>query len=456
MKRLLLMLALITAATFSAVDLVNMPENSWVQIPNTHLSSVAPSGWSADVIDPWGGAALDTKRNRLIVWGGGHNDYFGNELYAYEIDNERWVRLTNPTSNYATCSDNNSDGTPVSRHTYNGLAYIAHADRFFGIGGALACPPGMCGNANKTWTFDFATSTWQSRNPTGTLPGTCCGDLCAYDPATKKVFFGDAGAWSCGSSKYGLYSYDFTGNVWTKVTSDMFKGSMTVDTKRHVLLNLGRTSAYTNDYVTAFDLNLATPTRQIWTTTGADAYIQTSPVAVVYDPVADRYASWSGGPVWLLDPVSKAWSSKSATGAPPNNVLGVTNGVFGRWQYVPKVNAYIAVVGTGLNVYFYKLTPGLGAATEVTGSPKSTLLEIQAMPNPFRSITEISVTGSSALENLSVLDVQGKVVRDLTRDVNLGNKRTVRFDAKGLPAGLYILKAQSGDRSVVKRILVTR
>jgi hypothetical protein len=34
----------------------------------------------------WGGGAHDTKRDRLIVWGGGHGDYGGNELYAFDVN----------------------------------------------------------------------------------------------------------------------------------------------------------------------------------------------------------------------------------------------------------------------------------------------------------------------------------------------------------------------------------
>src|SRR5262245_61968361 len=60
----------------------------WYDIPNTHLRSVCPpdnfngSGYSFrtncnNVLDAWNSAVLDTLRNRLIIWGGGHNDYAG-------------------------------------------------------------------------------------------------------------------------------------------------------------------------------------------------------------------------------------------------------------------------------------------------------------------------------------------------------------------------------------------
>jgi hypothetical protein len=35
----------------------------------------------------WSGAAADTKRNRLIIMGGGHSAYAGNEVYSLDLVN---------------------------------------------------------------------------------------------------------------------------------------------------------------------------------------------------------------------------------------------------------------------------------------------------------------------------------------------------------------------------------
>src|SRR5687767_9547569 len=83
-----------------------MPANTWLSIPNSKMMSVAPTNgqfagtWGnvgpRAVIGAWGGAALDTERNRLVLWGGGHNDYHGNELYAFDVLTLKWQRLTDP------------------------------------------------------------------------------------------------------------------------------------------------------------------------------------------------------------------------------------------------------------------------------------------------------------------------------------------------------------------------
>ena len=59
----------------------NAPANTWIQVPASALMTVAPKHdqfpktWGicgpASVVMAWCGAALDTKRDRLVIWGGG-------------------------------------------------------------------------------------------------------------------------------------------------------------------------------------------------------------------------------------------------------------------------------------------------------------------------------------------------------------------------------------------------
>src|SRR5262249_16811852 len=75
----------------------------------------------------------------LIVWGGGHSDYAGNEVYAFNLATLSWTEVTNPSSTAG--GDNNgvlSDGTPVSRHTYDGMTFISGTNQMFETSGADA------------------------------------------------------------------------------------------------------------------------------------------------------------------------------------------------------------------------------------------------------------------------------------------------------------------------------
>ena len=108
----------------------------WFEVPNSQIASVPPGG---NVIAPWSGGAFDTKRNQLIVWGGGHGDYAGNEIYAFSLDTLQWTRLTEPSSikDVKGCEPMMPDGQPTSRHTYNGLDYIESEDKIIAAGGFI-------------------------------------------------------------------------------------------------------------------------------------------------------------------------------------------------------------------------------------------------------------------------------------------------------------------------------
>jgi hypothetical protein len=94
----------------------------------------------------------------LIVWGGGHGDYAGNEVYALgplTSGTPTWSRITDPTipgiSNVAR-----SGGYPVSRHTYDCIGYLPGTNQMIsgGCGGAYVA----AGNFNVTDLFNFATN----------------------------------------------------------------------------------------------------------------------------------------------------------------------------------------------------------------------------------------------------------------------------------------------------------
>jgi hypothetical protein len=185
----------------------------WNELPNTQMKSVCPPvgylgavdfqgnpydfpGWCRMVIASWSGGIADTTRNRLVFWGGGHANYGGNEIYALNLAQNpaTLLRLNDPSvplnpSNSNTCVTTLSDGKPNSRHTYNNLTYIAHADRMFAMNGAVAYGSG--GHNNDTWTLELGPLQWHRMDPVNGNPQpmtyyTNPGDVVAYDPNTLK------------------------------------------------------------------------------------------------------------------------------------------------------------------------------------------------------------------------------------------------------------------------------
>ncbi len=382
----------------------SMPANSWLEVPNTKMRAVDPcpartcsysavEGQSA-VIDDWNGAALDTTRSRLICWGGGHYGYYGNELYAFDVPTLRWLRLTNPTDPPTAGSDTNWDGTPQSRHSYNGVAYIAHADRFFAFGGS-GCTIGNSGFPPTTnvWTFNFGTlpygpGNWRNQQAGGFRPHAGEGSNAAYDPVTRKVWFGEG--WNSNpSTRWGLFSYDIDANTWTQHTNEsVFSASTScIDTKRGLLVVVGR------GRMDVYNIRSGTPTRQSWATTGGAAIIGASAPGIDYDPVADRIVGWSSGPVYVLDPDTKVWTVNNPAGAPAPGL----NGTYRRWSYVPSVNAFVLVTHVDRNVFFYKLMAG-GGGSQPPPSPDTTApaVAITSPASTAATATPVSLGGTAS------------------------------------------------------------
>ena len=87
--------------------------------------------------------ALDSKHQKLLVFGGGHWDYWGNEIWAFDIPTLQWTRMYEPdpkpdtlTSGsfkaeypgavfYPDTNEPLSDARPLTRHTYDTVEYIS-------------------------------------------------------------------------------------------------------------------------------------------------------------------------------------------------------------------------------------------------------------------------------------------------------------------------------------------
>src|SRR6185295_4835097 len=106
--------------------LVDLPADSWFAAPNTKIRPLCPTttGNCANVIGAWSGGAFDPVHNQMLIFGGGHGDYSGNEVYAFQLSSLSWVRLTDPSPDSYKSQDPLPDGKPVSRHSYDGLSYV--------------------------------------------------------------------------------------------------------------------------------------------------------------------------------------------------------------------------------------------------------------------------------------------------------------------------------------------
>jgi hypothetical protein len=292
----------------------------------------------------WNSTVFDKARNRLIVWGGGHHDYLGNELYALDLNSLTVRRLTDPglPVAHSDCPESLVNGTqPNSRHTYDGIAYIDHADRMFVFGGSLS----SCGfMSNKTWTFNFATSVWENRSPRGPIPRAVPGVITAYDAVSRTVFVHDSTT---------LYAYDFHADRYTDLSSGSaidYHMSGIVDPVRRKLVIVGAGNVY------VYDISPGSwHWRRTLKTTEGESIVNSGYPGLAYDPVSDRIVAWNGGDtVYSLNLDAGVWTAITFPGGPGKAPAA---GTFKRWSYSTASGVFILVNSMDGNAYAFRPVP---------------------------------------------------------------------------------------------------
>ena len=375
----------------SVID--TLAPGEWYQVPNSNIRAVvpnpAPPGTTgpASVIIAWSGGAYDTKRDRWIIWGGGHSDYSGNELYVFDVNTLLWQRITNPSTDVTGIESSGyySDGKPRSRHTYDYIQYVPGIDRFCAFGGTGLYPSGQIGVPNVD-CFNFDNLTWERKADT---PSPGIGAISAYDSSTGLIWVHGSGI---------LSSWNPSTNVWTQrsdpdnVMQSFYYLTAAIDPVRHKLFAVG------GGMVASWDLNSSGKlTRASPATTGDATAVSAQNPGFVYVASLDKFVAWSGGAnIFTLDPVTLIWTRISP--ASINTVIPTTppsQGTFARFQYVPSKNVLLVVNSIDENVYIYKLPSGTGGDTLPPSAP--TGLTVTAV-----SSSQINLSWNASSDNIGV------------------------------------------------------
>jgi len=389
--------ALPTAKGWTALPSITSLQGSGACPPNGFGGDPYPFADNcANVIRTWNGAIADTTGNRLIIWGGGHDNYFGNEIYSLNLlaDPITLTRLKDPTvptnyANDANCVDAippAAPNAPNSREDYEGLAFIPSANRMMILDGSLACIAGD-GSAN-TWTISLNnlsnSSSWVHENPTITGPipngdgNEPYGNVAAYDPNSGLVFVADSSS---------IYTYNYATNTYNRITAD--KGFTTgiyldgaIDPTRKLFVLVGAcgsgSCASGNGVFVADISDPTTTTQQDWTSAtmanptcaefldGGVNPINSANPGLTFDSVAGDFVGWpnQGNSVYILtpDPANQRLTCTKDTFAngPPNSAdandtPNTSYGTFGRFQYFPAIDAFVLINDWNIPAYILKL-----------------------------------------------------------------------------------------------------
>lgn len=128
------------------------PPLSWIQANTNTFQSVFPipdmtpllgSGVGSQnaIIACWSGFAWDSSRSRLAIFGGGHANYAGNDVFIFDMFTRQWKLGFYPTEvKNSAAGFETVDGTlktPMSSHTYGNNNYLPLLDKFITFGGAM-------------------------------------------------------------------------------------------------------------------------------------------------------------------------------------------------------------------------------------------------------------------------------------------------------------------------------
>jgi hypothetical protein len=353
--------------------------------PTPYDSSIYGTNWmSAEgcsaVVNAWSGGVLRTGTNQLVLWGGGHSDYGGNEIYTVNFTNNlaTFQRIFGPTlPGVGACPSTDHIASlpatgcvaggvaPNSRHTYNGLAYIpAHSDasgtnheEMLIIGGSVASGGGS--GDNEIWVYDFSAGTWTllATNPMSTTDNLS--NAIAWDPTDKVVYMmvnNLVGVFNPSSTTATTASGSLAGHAWRTIgsTAGYLCQSMAIDQASHTMVFMhgggGNGCAGSGSFlVDVISLANGTSTRYS-NPSGCPAQNLSDTVGMAFDTSLNKlvfHNSDQDASIYIWDTVAHTCTQETYGGSPPTGVVtggaGVHGGNLGRFRYVPGKDYYVYV-----------------------------------------------------------------------------------------------------------------
>ena len=411
------------AQTASADVLDDIQPGHWFRVANSDLDQMNPCppdncAWSGSgfkgIILAWSGAAFDTSRDRLIIFGGGHGDYFGNDVYAFDVDTRQWESVSPPSTNVGGSEPSGlyPDGTPRSRHTYNSLEYSPELDSLLAIGAPGTAPQSTTGDSFVHKLNMSGSPEWtRARNVPAN--GTRFG-ITVRDPDTGYIWYQASGSGQ-------LARFDPADNSWQTYGSRPMNiyASGAYDPVRKQILVLGGNS---NGNAMVWDVSGNTPTvsnllnNSTFNNTNSFSVHTRQAPGLAYDAVSDRFVLWDGGAsVFTINPDTFAIERRTPTsGNPVTPTQANPQGTYGRFRYIPSRNLFIVVNETDEDVYFYRLGAG-------SGTPSAPSVNISASPNTVGTGGNATLNWSSTNATSCTASGAWSGSRDTSGSLNLTN-----------------------------------
>jgi hypothetical protein len=408
-----------------AADLKNLldqldvvPEGGWIKVNVNNFSDVwTPADLRplylksnpspSKIIFAWSSLAWDCRRGDILLYGGGHANYPGNDTYRWRATTGKWERTSLPSQITQDSLGNYTavDGVfaaPSAAHTYDNNVYLPVVDRLLVIGGAAFNNGGAyklqvdATTARPTGPYVFDPSRadgnkvggttgshvqrvaayptivggmmWQNRDlyqfMTG-LPVNFVNGTTAYSNEGGRDVVYISGV--SGGTAQKLYRYvirdpsdalqDSVEIVGTYYEAFSGRGAGSLDPFSKVFV---RTAVNTTPWFIFWDLNKAgTSNRNVrfFPTDLTGGFSLTRGFGLDFDLSRRNYVLWAGGSdVWILKAPAtlsaQGWTIERAplatTAVPPpppplQDGLEIGGGVLGKWKYIPELDAFVGV-----------------------------------------------------------------------------------------------------------------
>lgn len=329
---------------------------------NVSLADTLPSAWvgatgvgnNNNIMAAYSGGCSDSTNKRLFVHGGGHSDSAYNGLHHYDYNGTTqptgWVRTADPTApgSIAADTDPQSNGAPVSIHTYAGMVYDPTTNRVFRYQGSQWSSGST---PTKQWYYDLDDASWaQSPNMSGSQPNPVASVISITD--RKILVVSHNGDW---------WFHRIDTNARGGSGSDAqqaFDAVAAYDTSRSRAI----VQAPGEFYLLTIDWSAETVAWSQPSVSGSTGAISNRGPCIFYDAAMDRFwllpltdGTTSMGAIYEIHPTTWAITSHTTSGSTSGYTTNGWSGSYNKYCWMPEWRAVGFVTGISDAAYVLKL-----------------------------------------------------------------------------------------------------
>ncbi len=253
---------------------------------------------------------------------------------------------------------------------------------------------------------------------------------------------------------------DYIFESWSGDVSDSTETiTITMDSDKEI------TATFTEDNECDFDLPLSTPLPSI---NSSYSYVYVIGDGPDLSNVTNFTINWDldnnglyqlsmttndGSPEWWND-LSSEQSNTFSSSAPTITLNGTDfDGLDGSYYAgLDDDNLVLESISDGYIIYFSNSStspcPDVKTASNTTGIAANKLSDVKVYPNPFNDELIVDANGVDQINSIQILNTVGQVVYQ-QNDVNSSSAVSVKFNGA---SGIYILKVQAGNNTIIKQI----